>query len=120
MTTIDAKPASARIHHSSDIDFGIQRVPRSTHVAYFWETEKEFVEAIRFLETGLRGSDYCVIFGHDEANKAVCQVLEERGFNVKLLQDEGRIAVVGGSSSAEKILQPLAALSVKLRLEGRR
>jgi formate hydrogenlyase transcriptional activator len=120
MRTTDAKPVSARIRHSSDIDFGIgeQRVPRSAHVAYFWETEKEFAEAIRFLETGLRGSDYCVVFGHDEVNKAVCQVLEERGFNVKVLQDEGRIAIVGGSSSAEKILQTIGGAFSEAQTRG--
>ena len=56
-----------------EVEFGIGegKIPQSAHVAYFWETEKEFADGVRFLEAGLRGLDHCVIFGHEEANQAV-------------------------------------------------
>jgi len=111
MANNDDKLLGANLTGMAEIELGIrgQRAHQSAHVAYFWETQEEFVEAIRFLETGLRGSDYCVVFGHDDANKAVCGVLEERGLDVKAFQAEGRIAVLGGVPSGEKILQTIGA-----------
>ena len=45
------------------VEFGIGggKVPQTAHVAYFWETEGEFADGVRFLEAGLRGLDHCVI-----------------------------------------------------------
>jgi formate hydrogenlyase transcriptional activator len=111
MATTAGEPINRISGGSSVVDFGIrgERIRNSAHVGYFWETQQEFAEAVRFLETGLRGSDYCLVFGHDDANKAVCQLLEARGFNVRSLQAEGRIGVVGGNLSAEKILQTIGS-----------
>jgi formate hydrogenlyase transcriptional activator len=95
----------------AQIDFGIleQRVPYAAHVAYFWETQQEFVAAVRFLETGLRGDDHCVVFGHDEANQAVCKILQERGFDVEKLTADNRLTILGGNPSAEVILKNIGA-----------
>jgi formate hydrogenlyase transcriptional activator len=97
---------------SSDIDFGIaaQRTQKSAHVAYFWETQKEFVEAVRFLETGLRGGDHCVIFGHEDANNAVCRVLKERGRDVAALRAANRISIIGGDISGQRMLETIGAV----------
>ncbi len=86
-----------------------EHVPLHAHVAYFWETDKEFADAVGFLEAGLRGTDHCVIFGHDEANQSVFKILRKRGFDVEALQAGRRLTVLGGNSSGDAILQRIAA-----------
>jgi formate hydrogenlyase transcriptional activator len=93
---------------TADWNFASEAAVPHAHLAYFWETDKEFAAAIRFLETGLRGSDHCVIFGHEEANHAVCKILRQRGFEVETLQAAQRLTILGGSSSGEMILTTIA------------
>jgi PAS domain S-box-containing protein len=92
-----------------EVEFGIGegKVPQTAHVAYFWETEKEFADGVRFLEAGLRGLDHCVILGHEEANQAVCNILQNHGFDVKDLLAQLRITILGGNPSGEKILETI-------------
>jgi PAS domain-containing protein len=92
-----------------EVEFGIGegKVPQTAHVAYFWETEREFADGVHFLEAGLRGLDHCVIFGHEEANQAVCNILQNHGFDVKDLLAQQRITVLGGNPSGEKILETI-------------
>jgi formate hydrogenlyase transcriptional activator len=94
---------------TADLGIGSECVPLGSHVAYFWETDKEFADAVGFLEAGLRGTDHCVIFGHEEANQAVCKILQERGFNVEALQAERQLTVLGGNSSGDTILHTIAS-----------
>jgi len=105
----DEKLSPARPQPSA-ANFGIEdeRVPLHAHVAYFWDTEKDFADAVGFLEVGLRGADHCVIFGHDEANQAVCRILRERGFDVEALRAMGRLTELGGNSSGDMILHSIA------------
>jgi PAS domain S-box-containing protein len=94
-----------------EVEFGIGegKVPETAHIAYFWETEKEFADGVRFLEAGLRGLDQCVIFGHEEANQAVCNILQNHGFDVKDLLAQQRLTMLGGNPSGEKILEMIRA-----------
>ena len=112
MTIAEGELANSTLASPDEIEFGIdgQRTPRSAHVAYFWKTEKEFATAVRFLETGLRGSDHCVIFGHEEANRAVCRYLEDLGFDTNALSKAGRITVLGGRPVGDEILQSIGAV----------
>ena len=64
------------------------------HIAYFWETPKEFREAVRFLEVGLEREEFCVIFGHTEGNRRVSECLAERGYDCARLEAEGRLVIV--------------------------
>jgi PAS domain S-box-containing protein len=95
---------------TGDVEFGIRagKVPQTAHVAYFWETEREFADGVGFLEAGLRGLDHCVIFGHEEANQAVCNILQNHGFDVKDLLAQQRITILGGNPSGEKILETIS------------
>jgi hypothetical protein len=60
------------------------------HIAYFWETPEEVSEAVRFLEVGLERGEFCVIFGHTEGNRLVCEFLAERGYDRAYLEGQGR------------------------------
>src|SRR5215475_12873186 len=94
-----------------EVDLGLkgERVPLHSHLAYFWENDKEFADAVAFLAAGLRGNDHCVIFGHEEANETVCKILSTGGFDVDALLTSGRLTVLNGQSSGDQILQIIAA-----------
>lgn len=86
-----------------------EHVSLGDHIAYFWETPREFEEAAGFLETGLRANDHCVVFGHEQANETILRLLRTRGFDLKGLIEERRLSVLGGHSSAEEMLRNIAA-----------
>jgi hypothetical protein len=96
---------------NKEIDLGIngERLSPGDHVAYFWQTEQEFSDGVKFLEVGLRGQDHCVIFGHEEANEKVCGVLDGHGFNVDSLRAAGRLTVLGGEADADLMLSNIGA-----------
>ena len=40
-----------------------------SHLIHFWQSDAEFEHGVRFLEIGIDDdSQYCVLFGHGEAN----------------------------------------------------
>jgi len=44
-------------------------VPLGSHLIHFWHNDDEFERGVRFLKLGVEDeSQYCVLFGHDEAN----------------------------------------------------
>lgn len=93
------------------VDLGIrsERVECGAHIALLWETDAEFEEAVGFLEEGARGGDHLVVFGHDEGNQRVMEVLRERGVDVDALTDEGRLDVLGGRETGEATLAGIGA-----------
>ncbi len=84
-----------------------ERAPVGSHIAYLWETPAEFEAAVRFLAVGLDEGDFCVIFGHDEANQRVIEVLGRHGYNARDLEARGRLAVVSGHANAETLLSTI-------------
>lgn len=91
------------------LGFRDEHVAVGDHIAYFWETPGQFHEGVRFLELGLDAGDFCVIFGHDEANQRVCDILTADGFNCRRLESEGQLAVLRGHSDATKMLANIGA-----------
>lgn len=86
-----------------------ETVAVGAHIAYIWETRAEFAEAVGFLTRGIRDGDHCVIFGHDEANAEVAQVLAENGFDVRRLEEAGRLTILGGREHADMMLSEIGA-----------
>lgn len=82
-------------------------VAAGDHMAYFWETLKDFREGVGFLDVGLERRDFCVIFGHADANRRVREVLAERAYDVPRLQNQGRLAIVDGQTTAAKLLSTI-------------
>lgn len=77
------------------------------HIAYFWESEREFEHGVAFLTDGLNTGDCAVVFGHDEANRKVCDLIERAGFPVKPLISAGRLIVLGPEVSGDATLQQI-------------
>lgn len=101
------------------IDLGIrdERLSLCDHVAYLWETEEEFSEAVNFLVTGLRNGDHCVVFGYEEANEKVCKVIRGRGIDVGAMISEGRLEILNGDADGDAMLANIGA-SFAAAIEG--
>jgi hypothetical protein len=93
-------------HRSGEIDLGLrdERIKLGDHIAYFWETERQFEEAVGFLLVGIRNGDHVVVFGHDEANTKVVDVLRRRGIDTDHLQGSERLTTITGGPSGERML----------------
>ncbi|MBC7909142.1 MAG: MEDS domain-containing protein [Pyrinomonadaceae bacterium] len=97
--------------HNRAIELGIrdEQVSAGDHIAYLWQSDEEFAEGVRFLEAGLRGEDHCVIFGYEEANEKVCNLLSGRGFDVGALVSAGRLTLLGGEVDGDSMLANIGA-----------
>jgi hypothetical protein len=93
-------------HRTGTIDLGLrdEKVKLGDHIAYFWENDRQFEEAVGFLLVGIRKGDHAVVFGHDEANKKVVDLLRKRGLDTDHLQTAERLTVVTGGPSGDKML----------------
>src|SRR5579884_357526 len=84
-------------------------VHKCDHIAYFWETEQEFRAAVGFLTTGIDRHDHCVVFGYDEANSKVLEILRLQGFDPAELVAEERLTVLTAESTGEDTLNAIGA-----------
>jgi hypothetical protein len=89
-------------------------VALGSHLIHFWLTDEEFERGVRFLELGIADqSQYCVLFGHDEANQRVLEVLRRKGCDVDRALQEGRLVILLRDASAAVTLEKIeAAFSV--------
>src|ERR1700757_1312137 len=79
-------------------------VPLGSHLIHFWRTDDEFERGVRFLELGIADeSQYCVLFGHNEANQRVLEILHARGYDLARIQDD-RLVVLRRETSASETL----------------
>ena len=93
------------------VDLGIAglRVPLHSHIACLWETEQDFAGAVGFVETGLKGSDHCVVIGNRADNDRILAILESRGLDVGAFQARGRLTVLERAPTAQAMLDDIAA-----------
>jgi len=81
-----------------------------SHLIHFWNTEEEFERGVRFLEVGISDeSQYCVLFGHDEANHRVLEILRRKGHDVDRVLQEGRLVILHRDSSASTTIANIEA-----------
>lgn len=78
------------------------------HIAYFWESDREFEQGVKFLAVGLRNGDFCIIFGHDDANERVRRILA-RDFDVDELERTNQLTLLPGKRDAGEILATIGA-----------
>jgi hypothetical protein len=71
------------------------------HIAYFWESEREFDATAGFLAAGASLGEACVLVGHDTANERLLANLERRGLSVRALMQERQLQVATVRSSAD-------------------
>lgn len=71
-----------------------ENVVAGDHLALFYETEEEFTNTLGFIETGLNGTDHCVVFGIPSDTERMLRALSQRTWNVERLMREGRLSVL--------------------------
>lgn len=95
-----------------------EHVEVGSHVAYFWESDAEFRDGVRFLTEGLAAGDFCVIFGHEDANQRVCGVLREEGLDCGQLSRDNRICILSGDKDPTAMLQSIGQAFARAIEEG--
>ena len=101
----------------SKIPLGItnDEVALGSHLIHFWRSDEEFERGVRFLELGIADeSQYCVLFGHDEANQRVLEILRKTGCDMDQLLHEGRVVVLRRESPASVTLENTVSGSLVL------
>jgi hypothetical protein len=97
----------------SQIALGIteDNVSLGSHLIHFWKTDEEFEAGVRFLQLGIDNeSEYCVLFGHDEANKRVLESLRKAARDLDSALGQQRIVVLRRESSVSGTLASIQAL----------
>ena len=80
-------------------------VSLGSHLVHFWRTDEEFERGVRFLQLGMaNGSEYCVLFGHDEANQRVLEELQRASHDPVRAQRDGRLVILRRESSSSVTL----------------
>jgi MEDS: MEthanogen/methylotroph, DcmR Sensory domain len=97
---------------TGEIGLGItnDQVPLGSHLIHFWQNQEEFECGVRFLEPGIAAeSQYCVLFGHDEANQRVLEILRNRCGDLDRVLREGRLVILRREVSASETLANIEA-----------
>jgi hypothetical protein len=97
---------------SDQIALGItnDQVALGSHLIHFWQNEEEFERGVRFLDLGVANeSQYCVLFGHDEANHRVLEILRKTCGDLDRVLQEGRLVILRRESSASVTLANIEA-----------
>jgi hypothetical protein len=91
---------------TGNIELGLrnERVNLGDHIAYFWEKPAEFEEAVQFLLAGHKRGEHLVLFGHDEANEKILEILKRKGVDHQMLKHRGQLSVLGGGSTGDGML----------------
>lgn len=86
------------------LGFGSQVAAPGDHLAYLWESEQEFMDAIGFIAAGAAEGEACVLLGHDEANDRLQIAARRAGIDTAALKREGRLNFISGTNSADALL----------------
>jgi MEDS: MEthanogen/methylotroph, DcmR Sensory domain len=95
-----------------EIALGItdDQVALGSHLIHFWQNDEEFEQGVRFLELGIKDkSQYCVLFGHDEANQRVLEVLRTKYSDLDCVIKEERLVILRREVSASETLANIEA-----------
>lgn len=92
-------------------------VPLGSHLLYPWRTEVEFEGGVRFLELSIANeSECCVLFGHDEANQRVLEILRKKSGDLDRMVGQGRLVILRRDAPASATLTNIeAAFSTAVR-----
>src|SRR5262245_33179232 len=81
------------------LGLGSELAALGDHIAYFWESEREFDAIAGFLAAGASLGEACVLIGDAAANERLLSGLERRGLSVRALTQERQLQVASVHSS---------------------
>jgi MEDS: MEthanogen/methylotroph, DcmR Sensory domain len=80
-------------------------VALGSHLVHFWKTDDEFESGVRFLQLGIDNpTEYSVLFGHDEANERVLEILRRTHPDLDHALRQDRLVILRRDSSASVTL----------------
>jgi hypothetical protein len=80
-------------------------VALGSHLVHFWKTDDEFEAGVRFLQIGIENeSEYCVLFGHEEANQRVVEILRRTRPDIDRVREQKRLVIFRRDSPASATL----------------
>jgi hypothetical protein len=86
-------------------------VSLGSHLIHFWKTDAEFESGVRFLRLGIDNEfEQCILFGHDEANQRVLEVLRTTTHNLDKALGERRLIVLRRDASVSATLAKIETL----------
>ena len=88
------------------------------HLALFYDTEEEFRNALGFIETGLNGTDHCIVFGISSDTERMLRVLSERKWNVERLMREGRLSVLRPEATCDATVASVSSHFEQVLADG--
>ena len=102
------------------VPLGIQgeSVVAGDHLALFYDTEQEFTNALGFIETGLNGTDHCILFGIPADTDRMLRVLTERRWDVERLMRDGRLSVLRPEPTCEATVTSVSRHFAQVLEEG--
>jgi hypothetical protein len=86
------------------LGLGSELAALGDHIAYFWESEREFDAIASFLAVGASLGQASVLLGPETANERLLASLERRGLNVRALMQEHQLEVASVHSAADRLL----------------
>jgi len=86
------------------LGIGTTYAPLGSHMAHFWDSDAQFRKGVEFLAYGLDAGNACFVFGYDEANMRVLEVLRSFGCDVAAAASKGNLIVIGGGPTANDML----------------
>ena len=92
-----------------DLGIGGWKVPLHSHISYLWNSDQEFVEAVGFLELGIRRQEHCLLVGTQRARTRILDALRERQVDLERLRAAGRLTLLDGAASADDFFDSILA-----------
>ena len=104
-----ARGLHRRGERDRDIPLGLgsELAALGDHIAYFWESERDFDATAGFLAAGASLGEACVLVGHHAAHERLLASLERRGLSVRALMEERQLQVASVRPSADGLLLEL-------------
>lgn len=92
--------------HKIPLGITDDEVALGSHLVHLWKTAEEFECGVRFLQLGIADeSQYCVLFGHNEANQRVLEILRRTSPDLDRVLAGGRLVIFRRDSSAPTTLE---------------
>ena len=103
------KSRSRSTEGSVELGLRGEHVHLGDHIAYFWEKDSEFEEAVNFLLIGMRKREHAVVFGHDDANARVLDIMQRKKVDIDKARSSGRLSVLSGHPNGDDMLAEIGA-----------
>jgi len=92
-----------------DVPLGIgkHQAALGDHIAYLWESERDFAATAGFLATGFERGDACVLLGDDPINRRVLAALSQLGLKASDFERRDLLYLASPATSGDEMLGAL-------------